>query len=576
MSDSVQYGFDDLPPFKKGPYTWIIRDRDWVGYAADIYYEGKYLETKKFERSFVLILGYWENNETSVSKTYNGEEAIDRTLQREVQRYGFYSLEEKKYYPSLRDLGIENPQPGDEKDVEGIDFTSILSFLGVKISDITLPPALTSAISNVNISGSSISGSIESSPSGSLGLPKPPEIPKKLKLIPIKGKIVDSTTNEPLKGVRVFSPLKKPTKTDKDGNFEVKVPEILNTPLDPKKFEINVSGKKGKYASTKITPYTSTNDVKLDLGIITLQPLESNLKQEITALLTFKDAEVEKYATVDLTFEFFQQKQLNISISELKKLVIPLVINMIAQYGLSKVQEMIAEVEANGGELTDNIKQQIVCPFQDALVKIISLKNKLVHQLNNVLNKINGVSQTLQISDDTVQTIDTIFQVLKVLPTPTAIGGVGIPISVINTVQDVKTFLNNNIGKIKQGSSALSTILGLLVDVLTQVISFLNFLDKITQFCSQGEINQEQISKELTTLTQQQSKQLSPVVTNVNGFEMGVETEKTTQPLKRRRAIARNKQGVVMLKGEWSFSSIDQILIDELVFYIQQNNLKAE
>jgi hypothetical protein len=143
-------------------------------------------------------------------------------------------------------------------------------------------------------------------------------------------------------------------------------------------------------------------------------------------------------------------------------------------------------------------------------------------------------------------------------------------------VQDVKTFLNNNIGKIKQGSSALSTILGLLVDVLTQVISFLNFLDKITQFCSQGEINQEQISKELTTLTQQQSKQLSPVVTNVNGFEMGVETEKTTQPLKRRRAIARNKQGVVMLKGEWSFSSIDQILIDELVFYIQQNNLKAE
>jgi len=57
---------------------------------------------------------------------------------------------------------------------------------------------------------------------------------------------------------------------------------------------------------------------------------------------------------------------------------------------------------------------------------------------------------------------------------------------------------------------------------------------------------------------------------------MGVETEITEKPLKRRRALARNKQGVVMLKGEWSFSSIDQILIDELVFYIQQNNLKAD
>ena len=30
-----------------------------------------------------------------------------------------------------------------------------------------------------------------------------------------------------------------------------------------------------------------------------------------------------------------------------------------------------------------------------------------------------------------------------------------------------------------------------------------------------------------------------------------------------------------MLKGELSYSSNDQILIDELVFYIQQNDLKA-
>ena len=42
-----------------------------------------------------------------------------------------------------------------------------------------------------------------------------------------------------------------------------------------------------------------------------------------------------------------------------------------------------------------------------------------------------------------------------------------------------------------------------------------------------------------------------------------------------KRAIAKNADNVTILKGEWSFSSIDQILIDELVFYIQQNDLKA-
>ena len=80
----------------------------------------------------------------------------------------------------------------------------------------------------------------------------------------------------------------------------------------------------------------------------------------------------------------------------------------------------------------------------------------------------------------------------------------------------------------------------------------------------------------MNNLTLAETNQQSPVVTNINGFEMGVETENTTNKLKRRRAIARNKQGVVMLKGEYSYSSINQILIDELVFYIQQNNLKAD
>ena len=57
---------------------------------------------------------------------------------------------------------------------------------------------------------------------------------------------------------------------------------------------------------------------------------------------------------------------------------------------------------------------------------------------------------------------------------------------------------------------------------------------------------------------------------------MDIETEKTEKTLKRKRAIAKDPGGVTVLKGEWSFSSVDQILIDELVFYIESNNLKAD
>ena len=120
-------------------------------------------------------------------------------------------------------------------------------------------------------------------------------------------------------------------------------------------------------------------------------------------------------------------------------------------------------------------------------------------------------------------------------------------------------------------------ILSLLKITLTQIITYLNLLDNLIQDClPNSEIEQEQISAELIALTQEQSQQQSPVVTIVNNFTMGVETENTTNPLKRRRATATNPSGVVMLRGEYSFSSIDQILIDELVFYIQVNDLKAD
>ena len=54
------------------------------------------------------------------------------------------------------------------------------------------------------------------------------------------------------------------------------------------------------------------------------------------------------------------------------------------------------------------------------------------------------------------------------------------------------------------------------------------------------------------------------------------DTENEVDGYYRRFATATNSQGVVILKGEASFSATDQILIDELAFYIVQNNLKAD
>ena len=207
--------------------------------------------------------------------------------------------------------------------------------------------------------------------------------------------------------------------------------------------------------------------------------------------------------------------------------------------------------------------------------QLIATKNKLVKKINNTLTVINKTTEVLAKSEQVLAITSPAIKIIRQLPTPVAIGGVGIPLNVITGVQDVLKFLDNLVEKLLYVNTTTLSILNLLKSVLAQVLALLKLLDILTQYCYPNTA-QEQISTELTALTTQQSTQLSPVVTNVNGFEMGVETENSPNTLKRRRAIARNQQGVVMLKGEWSFSSIDQILIDELVFYIQQNNLKAD
>jgi hypothetical protein len=448
---------------------------------------------------------------------------------------------------------LNPPETGSISDPSGsleieIDFAKLLSLAGIELP--TIPP----------------SGSLP--PTGSL-----PEPPKKVKFLEVSGIVVDSLTNEPLPGVKVSNSFLKRDTTNKKGEFTIKHPSLLDTGLDPTKFPLNIKIK--KYSPLSTTPYTSTGDLKPNLGIIQLKPVESDLKKEITALFAFPPVVAEEYATKDVTFSFQNQKKLNGSINDLKAIVLPLILSLIAKYGISEVQKLTEKAKIDPKAVFDEIKDVISCPTQDEMNQLINTKNKLVKKLNQTLNVIKTTTQALTISEGIIVATDTAYKVLKNIPTPSAIGGVGVPISVINGIQDVKTFLNNNIGKLKTINTGTLAILVLLETVLSQVLGFLNLLDLLTQYCYPN-TEQERVSLELTALTQQQTTQTSPVVINVNGFEMGVVTEPTTNSLKRRRAIARNKSGVVMLQGEWSFSSIDQILIDELVFYIQQNDLKAD
>ena len=238
------------------------------------------------------------------------------------------------------------------------------------------------------------------------------------------------------------------------------------------------------------------------------------------------------------------------------------------------------------------LEGKLTCPADiEGLNQIIDTKNKLTKQLNKLYTGIEEIEKYLKVPKDLISATEkqipplkTIIDVTGFLITPagTPLSPSGPIAKAAKAIQDFEDIIFKNKSIISGGVPQLS----LIKEELKKVLTLLDMLDIILELCAReigaiggvdGEmLVQTQVSQELISSTQTQSNQLSPVVTNVNGFDMGVETEITGDPLKRRRAIAKNKEGVAVLKGEYSYSSNDQILIDELVFYIQQNDLKAE
>lgn len=380
----------------------------------------------------------------------------------------------------------------------------------------------------------------------------------------IKGVVVNGQSLDPIKGAKVSISPTTFTFTDTGGNF------VINGDT-PESGSLSMIVNSTGFQFVEPTLYKGDNTLKTDLGVIQLQPLLPSLNQEKLSSSQLNRAQIEELSKGNKGADYFAQERLSNQIGTIKSTLIPSILTMVAGFGLTQVSKIKPE------QFSKYI-EQANCPTQTELIALINKKNKLVKQLNNTLKIIDTTTKALGVTGGIIEGLNIAFNILKNLPIPTSTGvpGVpGLPTNVVLAIQDNKDKIDKLIGKLRNINTSTLSILVLLRQVLLQALQLLNLLDQLVQKCY-PDAEQERVAIELTALTNTQSQQLSPVVIDVNGFTMGVETEVTDKPLKRRRATATNKQGVAMLKGEWSFSSIDQILIDELVFYIQQNNLKAD
>jgi hypothetical protein len=320
-------------------------------------------------------------------------------------------------------------------------------------------------------------------------------------------------------------------------------------------------------------------------------------------------------ANPELLALYFAKLGVDAMVSIIKTKTIPMAVGILIAFGISKLTE-------------SNLK---TCPTRGELEELIRKRNSLVRQLNQIFSKIKlnvalaAAFKALSIVLRGVRLANDALPLPQAIGTPPAkdFGGLifAQPYSTTGKLQAI----SNELEKLEKSSDKLSkaTLIALvfLIAAAATVIILLQGVDKLLQECFEetaeegnvwiltsgrgqngppinpppnprspytdsdgsvwrwGNNNLEltAFNQELLDLTEAQAEDGNPVINNTNGFTFSVETDNKNPvgTLKRRFAVAKDSRGTTVLKGEPSFSSSDQILIDELVFYIQQNDLKA-
>lgn len=401
----------------------------------------------------------------------------------------------------------------------------------------------------------------------------------------IVGKVVDGGTKTPLGNVYITDDVKSVGLIGSNINSEPSGDFILNGEYQ-KDNTFKITFSLDGYQEKIITPFsysqTGISTIKTDLGIIELLSTLPD-KKTVIEESSLPDAEVKAVAVKEKLKDpmgFAQSEMLQKLIRTAKTVLLPAVLALIAKFGIAKAKEML-------GKKLEDI--DFTCPGDlEELKKIIEKKNNLTKILNNIFNSLNTIKTGVEVADKIISISNIVVNVLSGLivafptipfaPSPTAPLTTKLPSK--DGPKDVIEKIAEILGKMKILSSSVLLVLNILIGILQEILSYLALLDMLLQECANNSLlqNQESISNDLLKATQQQALQGNPVITNVNGFEMAVIPVKgtTNDQIQRRRAIARNQAGIIMLQGEPSFSSNDQILINELIFYIKQNDLKAD
>ena len=409
-------------------------------------------------------------------------------------------------------------------------------------------------------------------------------------------RIIDKDTGLPMKGVDVEIKTKDSeneeqvysTKTDGTGQWILQWKCLIIYPnygddvvYKVVNKDLNFTFNKEEYNTQRKSALTGKNQIRNFIPLIKLDSKEKSKAQDLSKIGTLEDKDVKIINKGGVKNPANISKLIKEQVKIIVNRLIPVIIGMLAQLGITQINKWL-----DGQNNLNNTDTK--CPEdQESIKALIAKRNRLVRQLNNIYRVVDAAVKGLGVLASLISIFKTIINIFKNMPLPTTIGlppgpqgGVITSASYGKVASYIEKFdkIKEKVDLIEKLTLAVLSALVLLRIYLLKALQLLKILDNKLDQCSQGlNIEQEELDNELTALLLAEEEDGNVVVIDVNGFTMGIEISKIKiGSLNRRFATASNAQGVVLLRGEPSFSASDQVLIDELVFYIQSNNLKAQ
>ena len=337
----------------------------------------------------------------------------------------------------------------------------------------------------------------------------------------------------------------------------------INRILNEGKARRAATSSAGLIAKSKLSPSENEITAIYSLGNITLLPLIPNIdkfqKDLQIKVQEVENLEIEVNNFRKLTFETKFAIVLNKAKESIKRTLFPFILGLLAEFGIKYLQAVLDRIP---GAKPDT------CPSPEKIKEIIRKRDQLVRQLNRFYKMITRASKILGIANTIIIAIKVGIIASKFIPLRFVPGAFVTGITKVEKRLEIAGI----------AVSILSVAAAIIGMVLAQIIELLNALDLSIQNCSiEQNIPMEELNDELNKLSSQVTKETELNDNSYKGFTFEIKEDPTNvNSYTKRFAQALNAQKVPVLKSESSFASNPQVLIDQLKFVIDTQDLKAD